>query len=61
VKQIKTSVCGYNLFSSGPQFFAAIGKLLKLQDFWIHKLVSKFGIVRQFAVGLTNLREVRSK
>src|SRR5262249_30763583 len=36
VQQIKTSVRRYNLLPSRPQLFAAIGKLLKLDDFWAH-------------------------
>src|SRR6478672_1138257 len=36
VQQIKTSVCGYNLFPGRPQLLAAVGKLLKLNDFCVH-------------------------
>src|SRR5512132_2167615 len=36
VQQIKTSVRGYNLLPGRPQLLAAIGKVLKLDDFWAH-------------------------
>src|SRR6476660_7886970 len=36
VQQIKTSVRGHNLLPGRPQLLAAIGKLLKLNDFWVH-------------------------
>jgi hypothetical protein len=43
VQQIKTSVRGYNLLPCRPQLLAAIGKLIKLDDFWAH---SFFKILR---------------
>jgi hypothetical protein len=36
VEQIKTSVRGYDLLPGQPQFLAAIGKLIKLEDFSAH-------------------------
>jgi len=46
VQQVKTSVCGYNLLPGRPQLLAAIGKLRKLDDFWVHSFTD-FEIVRQ--------------
>src|SRR4029077_5056421 len=57
VQQIKTSVRGYNLLPGQPQLFAAIGKLLKLDDFWTHS----FSLILRLCVNrswpLTNLRD----
>src|SRR5215472_3186833 len=57
VQQIKTPVCGYNLLSSRPQLLAAIGKLLKLDDFWAHS----FSLILRLCVNrswpLTDLRD----
>src|SRR6476620_1022851 len=36
VQQITTSIRGHNLLPGRPQLLAAIGKLLKLNDFWVH-------------------------
>src|SRR5690349_21733803 len=56
VQQIKTSVRGYNLLPGRPQLLAAIGKLLKLDDFWTHS----FSLILRLCVNrswpLTNLR-----
>src|SRR6478736_4218610 len=56
VQQIKTSVCGYNPLPGRPQLLAAIGKLLKLNDFWAHS----FSLILRLRVNrsspLTDLR-----
>jgi hypothetical protein len=56
VQQIKTSVCGYNLLPGRPQLLAAIGKLLKLNDFWAHSfsLILRLRVNRSWP--LTDLR-----
>jgi hypothetical protein len=40
VEQIKTPVRGYDLHPGRPQLLAATGKLLKLDDFWIHSFLT---------------------
>jgi hypothetical protein len=56
VQQIKTSVRGYNLLPGRPQLLAAIGKLLKLYDFWAHSfsLILRLRVNRSWP--LTDLR-----
>jgi hypothetical protein len=56
VQQIKTSVCGYNPLPGRPQLLAAIGKLLKLNDFWAHSfsLILRLRVNRSWP--LTDLR-----
>src|SRR5262245_55726127 len=57
VQEIKTSVRGDNLLPGRPQLFAAIGKVLKLDDFWAHS----FSLILKLCVNcswpLTNLRD----
>src|SRR6266436_2362408 len=57
VQQIKTSVCGYNLLPGRPQLLAAIGKLLKVNDFWAHSfsLILRLRVNRSWP--LTDLRD----
>ena len=57
VQQIKTSVRGYNLLPGRPQLLAAIGKLLKLDDFWAHSfsLILRLRVNRSWP--LTDLRD----
>jgi hypothetical protein len=57
VQQIKTSVCGDNLLPGRPQLFAAIGKLLKLDDFWAHSLSLILRLCVNRSWPLTNLRD----
>jgi hypothetical protein len=47
VQQIKTSVRGYNLLPGRPEVLAAIGKVLKLDDFWAHSFSVDFEIAHQ--------------
>src|SRR6266850_6546511 len=57
VQQIKTSIRGYNLLPGRPQLLAAIGKILKLDDFWAHS----FSLILRLCVNrswpLTDLRD----
>ncbi len=57
VQQIKTSIRGYNLLPGQPQLLAAIGKVLKLDDFWAHS----FSLILRLRVNrgwpLTDLRD----
>jgi hypothetical protein len=57
VQQIETSVRGYNLLPGRPQLPTAIGKLLKLDDFWAHC----FSLILRLCVNcswpLTDLRD----
>src|SRR5882724_11947780 len=57
VQQIKTSVRGYNLLPGRPQLLAALGKVLKLDDFWAHS----FSLILRLCVNrswpLTDLRD----
>jgi len=57
VQQIKTSVRGYNLFPGRPQLLAAMGKLLKLDNFWAHSfsLILRLRVNRSWP--LTDLRD----
>src|SRR5260370_17918796 len=57
MQQIKTSVCGYNLLPGRPQLLAAIGKLLKVNDFWAHSfsLILRLRVNRSWP--LTDLRD----
>src|SRR5437762_10809816 len=57
VQQIKTSVRGYNLLPGRPQLLAAIGKVLKLDDFWAHSfsLILRLRVNRSWP--LTDLRD----
>src|SRR5262245_65818577 len=56
MQQIKTSVRRHNLLPGQPQLFAAIGKVIKLDDFWAHS----FSLILRLCVNccwsLTNLR-----
>src|SRR4029453_4554484 len=60
VQQIKTSVRGYNLLPDRSQLFAAIGKLLKLDDFLPH-FFSAFEIVRPHQLGFNVFARRSSK
>src|SRR5436309_5165450 len=57
VQQIKTSVRRYNLLPSRPQLFAAIGKLLKLDDFWAHSFSLILRLCVNSSWSLTDLRD----
>src|SRR5258707_14378718 len=57
VQQIKTSVRGYNLLAGRPQLHAAIGKLLKLDDFWAHSFSPILGLRVNRSWSLTDLRD----
>jgi hypothetical protein len=57
VQQIKTSVRGYNLLPSRPQFLAAIGNLLNLDDFWAHSLSMILRLCVNRNWPLTDLRD----
>ena len=61
VQQIKTSVRGNNLLPGGSQLFAAIGKLLKLDDFWTHSLSLSLGLWINDSWRFTDLRDGVSK
>src|SRR5580765_3371604 len=58
VQQIKTSVRGYNLLPGRPQLLAAIGKLLKLDDFWVHSFSPILRLRVNRSWPLTDLREL---
>jgi hypothetical protein len=57
MQQIKTSICGYNLLAARPQLLAAIGKVLKLDDFKAHS----FSLILRLCVNrswpLSDLRD----
>src|SRR6266540_3733154 len=57
VQRIKTSFRGYNLFPGRPQLLAAMGKLLKLDNFWAHSfsLILRLRVNRSWP--LTDLRD----
>src|SRR5437773_1774683 len=57
VQKIKTSVRGYNLLPGQPQLLAAIGKLLKLHDFWAHSLSLILRLCVNRSWPLTDLRD----
>jgi Domain of unknown function (DUF4912) len=57
VQQIKTSVRGYNLLPDRSQLFAAIGKLLKLDDFWAHSFLLILRLCVNRSWPLTDLRD----
>src|SRR5437764_12186135 len=58
VQQIKTSVRGNNLLAGRSQLFAAIGKLLKLDDFWTHSFSLSLGLWINDSWPFTDLRTV---
>jgi hypothetical protein len=46
VQQIETAVCSHQPFPSSTPFLTAIGKFLKIDDFWAHFFVVKtFGVI----------------
>src|SRR5262249_31455073 len=53
---IKTSVRRHNLVPGRPQLFAAIGKLLKLDDFWTHFFSLILTLCGNCSWSLTDLR-----
>src|SRR5690348_7859278 len=57
VQQIKTSVRCYNLLPGRPQLLAAIVKLLKLDNFWVHSFSLNLKLCVDCSWTLTNLRD----
>src|SRR5262245_47861126 len=56
VQQIKTSVRRHNLLPGRTQRFAAIGKLLKFDDFWAHSFSLILTLCVNCSWSLSNLR-----
>jgi hypothetical protein len=61
MQQIKTSVRGHNLLSGRPQLLAAIGKILKLDDFCTHSFSLIFRLRVNRSWPLTDFRTVLAR